>query len=125
MIAQSVAEILADHVKLSVEGIDRLYLNVYVPRLQKEQRLICAATLPGCPAPMQNKFLRPLLILTKLRIAQHVCAEFIERLPNQLPLSCLRIRLACRSIPHAHLQSATTWLVAVLPGLRVPSALMD
>jgi hypothetical protein len=30
MIAQSVAEILADYVKLSVEGIDRLYLNVYV-----------------------------------------------------------------------------------------------
>jgi hypothetical protein len=36
MIAQSVAEILTDHVKLSVEGIDRLYLNVYVPRLQAE-----------------------------------------------------------------------------------------
>jgi DNA-binding HxlR family transcriptional regulator len=36
MIAQSVAEILADHVKLSLEGIDRLYLNVYVPRLQSE-----------------------------------------------------------------------------------------
>ena len=36
MIAQSVAEILADHVKLSVEGIDRLYLNVYVPRLQAD-----------------------------------------------------------------------------------------
>ena len=34
MIAQSVAEILADHVQLSVEGIDRMYLNVYVPRLQ-------------------------------------------------------------------------------------------
>jgi hypothetical protein len=36
MIAQSVAEILADHVKLSLEGIDRLYLNVYVPRLRSE-----------------------------------------------------------------------------------------
>jgi hypothetical protein len=29
MIAQSVADILRDHVKLSVEGIDRMYLNVY------------------------------------------------------------------------------------------------
>jgi hypothetical protein len=34
MIAQSVAAILNDHVKLSVEGIDRMYLNVYVPWLQ-------------------------------------------------------------------------------------------
>jgi hypothetical protein len=31
-----VADILTDHVKLSVEGIDRMYLNVYVPRLQSE-----------------------------------------------------------------------------------------
>ena len=34
MIAQSVAEILTDHVKLTVEGIDRMYLSVYVPSLQ-------------------------------------------------------------------------------------------
>jgi hypothetical protein len=34
MIAQSVAELLADHVRLTVEGIDRMDLNVYVPRLQ-------------------------------------------------------------------------------------------
>jgi hypothetical protein len=36
MIAQSVADILDRHVKLSIEGIDRMYLNVYVPRLQSE-----------------------------------------------------------------------------------------
>jgi hypothetical protein len=34
MIAQNVAEIPADHVRLTVEGIDRMYLHVYVPRLQ-------------------------------------------------------------------------------------------
>jgi hypothetical protein len=34
MISHSVAELLADHVRLTVEGIDRMYLNVYVPRLQ-------------------------------------------------------------------------------------------
>ena len=33
-IPQSVAEILEEHVTLEVEGIDRMYLNVYVPRLQ-------------------------------------------------------------------------------------------
>src|SRR5262252_4901739 len=40
MIAQSVADILGKHVKLSVEGIDRMYLNVYVPRLQTEQGIV-------------------------------------------------------------------------------------
>jgi hypothetical protein len=34
MIAPSVAEILGNHVRLTVEGIDRMYLNIYVPRLQ-------------------------------------------------------------------------------------------
>ncbi len=34
MVAQSVAEILGDHVRLTVEGIDRMYLNLYVPALQ-------------------------------------------------------------------------------------------
>jgi hypothetical protein len=33
-IPHSVAEILKQHVTLEVEGIDRMYLNVYVPRLQ-------------------------------------------------------------------------------------------
>src|SRR6266403_4726354 len=40
MIAQSVADILGQHVKLSVEGIDRMYLNVYVPRLQTERGVV-------------------------------------------------------------------------------------
>src|SRR6266705_31727 len=35
-IARSVAEILREHVTLELEGIDRMYLNVYVPRLQRE-----------------------------------------------------------------------------------------
>src|SRR5258707_6605718 len=40
MIAQSVAEIVSRHVKLTVEGIDRMYLNVYVPGLQYELRIV-------------------------------------------------------------------------------------
>jgi hypothetical protein len=32
--AQSVADVLRDHVVLELEGIDRMYLNMYVPRLQ-------------------------------------------------------------------------------------------
>jgi hypothetical protein len=35
-IARSVAKILSEHVTLELEGIDRMYLNVYVPRLQRE-----------------------------------------------------------------------------------------
>jgi hypothetical protein len=34
MITQNVAAIIADHVRLTVAAIDRMYLNVYVPRLQ-------------------------------------------------------------------------------------------
>src|SRR3984957_15653930 len=34
---RSVAEVLSEHVALEVEGIDRMYLNVYVPGLQREQ----------------------------------------------------------------------------------------
>jgi hypothetical protein len=50
MIAQSVADIVADHVKLSVEGIDRMYLNVYVPRLQTEQGIPASSRTHREPA---------------------------------------------------------------------------
>ena len=36
-IPRSVAEVLREHVTLEVEGIDRMYLNVYVPQLQTER----------------------------------------------------------------------------------------
>src|SRR6202790_4456554 len=36
-VPRSVAEVLAEHVTLEVEGIDRMYLNVYIPGLQREQ----------------------------------------------------------------------------------------
>ncbi len=35
-VARSVAEVLSEHVTLQVECIDRLYLNLYQPRLQHE-----------------------------------------------------------------------------------------
>ena len=37
---QSVADILCEHVRLSVECIDRMYLNVYVPGLQYAAGLV-------------------------------------------------------------------------------------
>ena len=33
-VPQTVAEVLAKHVVLEVESIDRMYLNIYVPPLQ-------------------------------------------------------------------------------------------
>jgi hypothetical protein len=38
-IPRSVAEILSEYVILELEGIGRMYLNVYVPRLQREARV--------------------------------------------------------------------------------------
>jgi hypothetical protein len=39
-IPQSVAEVLDNHVTLELECIDRMYLNVYVPQLQREQGVV-------------------------------------------------------------------------------------
>jgi hypothetical protein len=36
-VPRTVAEVLSEHVTLEVEGIDRMYLNVYIPQLQREQ----------------------------------------------------------------------------------------
>ena len=36
-VARSVSEVLEKHVVLEIEGIDRLYLNLYVPNLQSPQ----------------------------------------------------------------------------------------
>jgi len=40
-IPHSVADVLRDHVTLQVEGIDRMYLNVYQPKLQTEKQAAC------------------------------------------------------------------------------------
>src|SRR3989442_3733791 len=35
-LSRNVAEIIRDHVTLTVESIDRMYLNVYQPQLQRD-----------------------------------------------------------------------------------------
>ena len=35
-VARTAAEVLEGHVTLEVESIDRMYLNLYVPQLQRE-----------------------------------------------------------------------------------------
>jgi hypothetical protein len=39
MVSQNVTEIIKNHVVLEVEGIDRMYLNAYVPGLQRDNVL--------------------------------------------------------------------------------------
>lgn len=39
-VAQSVADVLSSHVKLELECIDRMYLNVYVPQLQYDKGVV-------------------------------------------------------------------------------------
>jgi hypothetical protein len=65
-IPRCVADVLRKHVLLEVEGIDRLYLNVYQPKLQTEKQAACffrfqrgqpvASTAPM--GVMTNAFLR-------------------------------------------------------------------
>src|SRR5450432_199320 len=40
-IPRNVADVIQNHVTLEVEGIDRMYLNVYQPRLQTEKQAAC------------------------------------------------------------------------------------
>src|SRR5450631_2681262 len=39
-VARSVADVLTEHVRFEVECIDRMYLNVYQPKLQYAPRLV-------------------------------------------------------------------------------------
>src|SRR6187549_1741596 len=40
-VPRSVADVIRGHVTLEVEGIDRMYLNVYQPKLQTEKQAAC------------------------------------------------------------------------------------
>src|SRR5260370_27213046 len=98
MIAQSVADIVGQHVKLSVEGIDRTYLNVYVPRLQTEQGVVWffrehrGQPLPSAAlmSPISRRFVaalegfvaRPGLALVQLRKGQRKDDVIAEHLRN-------------------------------------------
>ena len=64
MIRDSVAEILRNHVTLELEGIDRMYLNGYVPSLQTgagfayflRNQLDCRVPSTYMIAPMSKQF---------------------------------------------------------------------
>ena len=75
MIARSVAEIICRHVKLTVEGIDRMYLNVFVPGLQYEQGIVqFFRTHRGQPLPsaaLMSPMTRSFVARLEDFVAQH------------------------------------------------------
>jgi hypothetical protein len=95
---RSVAEVLKEHVTLEVEGIDRMYLNVYQPKLQAEKQAACffrfhrgqpvaSSSLMGV---MTNAFLRqvddfveqqqiPIVAFKKGQRKDDVAAEYRQR----------------------------------------------
>ena len=87
MIAQSVAEIISRHVRLTVEGIDRMYLNVFVPDLQYEQGIVHffrthrGQPLPSAAlmSPMTRSFVAG---VRELRLGKPCCDHQRERQPQ-------------------------------------------
>jgi len=84
---RSVAEILSERVSLAVESIDRLYLNVYVPKLQRELgaalffrahrgQVVASSALM---APMSRAFVAAILCFTKEHSIPVVAFERGER----------------------------------------------
>jgi hypothetical protein len=70
----TVASVLRDHVTLEVEGIDRMYLNVYVPQLQRELGVVgflknhrghLFASSALLLAPISEAFLKAIEVFTQ------------------------------------------------------------
>ncbi len=95
MIAQSVADILNHHVKLAVEGIDRMYLNIYVPKLQHEQGIVWFFRehrgLPVPSAAVMSPMSRNFVAKLEGYAAQHEVPLVQFRSASQTP------RLRCNS----------------------------
>jgi hypothetical protein len=97
-LARSVADVLDKHVTLEVEGIDRMYLNVYQPRLQTDHgvaaffRFHRGATFASSAlmAPISNSFIAgverfveqeqiPLITFTKGQRKDDIAKEYLAR----------------------------------------------
>jgi hypothetical protein len=89
MIAQSVADILGRHVRLAVEGIDRMYLNIYVPQLQSERDVVrFFREHRGQPLPsaaLMSPISRTFVAMLERFVVQH-----------EIPLVQFRARSICR-----------------------------
>ena len=99
---RSVSEVLTEHVTLEVEGIDRMYLNVYIPQLQREQGVVNFLRYHrGQPfassallAPISEAFIRsietfvnaqsiPMLTFAKDQRKDDLTAEFLSKFDQE------------------------------------------
>jgi hypothetical protein len=97
-VPKTVADVLRDHVTLEVEGIDRMYLNVYVPKLQRELGVVGflrnhrghVFASSALLAPISEAFIRaiedfahehaiPLLTFTKGQRKDDIATEHLAR----------------------------------------------
>lgn len=98
----SLAEILRDHITLEVECIDRMYLNVYIPALQREagaswflkQHRQCPVASSAAMAPISHAFVAaieayaqthqvPVLTFTKGQRKDDIVAPYVTRAAGQ------------------------------------------
>ena len=94
----SLADALCEHVTLEVECIDRMYLNVYIPNLQREagaswflkQQRKCPVASSAAMAPMSHAFVAaieayaqqhqiPMLTFEKGQRKDDVVAPYVAR----------------------------------------------
>ena len=73
-LSRNVSEIIREHVTLEVESIDRMYLNVYQPQLQRELGVV--GFLLSIPDP---KHLAAIYLVTRA-IPQHEATGRVNRL---------------------------------------------
>jgi hypothetical protein len=86
-IAHSVAEVLQEHVVLETEGIDRMYLNVYVPQLQRELGVVSffrfhrghTFASSALMQPMTERFVSRIEQFTQQQSVPLVCFEKHQR----------------------------------------------
>lgn len=87
MVSHNVAEIIRQHVTLEVEGIDRMYLNAYVPGLQTEggfvhfvrQQLGFPIASTAVVAPLSEAFVRSIERFAKVQGIDLVTFEKHQR----------------------------------------------
>lgn len=101
-IARTVAEVLNDHVTLEIEGIDRMYLNLYVPILQSPRGVGhfwinhrgYRFASSGLMAPMTETFVQsilrfaktndiPIVAFKKRQRKDDVAKEYLAKFPHQ------------------------------------------
>src|SRR4030081_2868276 len=100
-VPRTVAEVIRQHVTLEVEGIDRMYLNVYQPKLQRDLGVVAFFRYPrgdtfassALMEPISKAFLQgieafvqqhgiPLLPFAKGQRKDDVAADYRARFPN-------------------------------------------